>query len=89
MDRITIKTSIPGPKSKVLMEQRYKHVARGPFHTTPIFVEQAKGSFIKDVDGNVFLDFSSGIGVVNTGHCPDAIVNAIQTQAKKIPSYKF
>jgi 4-aminobutyrate aminotransferase/(S)-3-amino-2-methylpropionate transaminase len=91
MNQINIKTQIPGPKSQLLMEQRYKHVARGPFHATPIFVERAKGSFVEDVDGNVFLDFSSGIGVVNTGHCPDAVVNAIKIQAEKFlhPSFNI
>jgi 4-aminobutyrate aminotransferase / (S)-3-amino-2-methylpropionate transaminase / 5-aminovalerate transaminase len=83
MNKINIKTPIPGPKSKRLMEKRHKHVARGPFHVTPIFVERAKGSFVEDVDGNVFLDFSSGFGVVNTGHTPEALVNAIKTQADK------
>ncbi len=83
MNHINIKTQIPGPKSQLLMEQRHKHVARGPFHVTPIFVERAKGSFVEDVDGNVFLDFSSGFGVVNTGHCADAVVNAIKDQAEK------
>ncbi|KTD71549.1 4-aminobutyrate--2-oxoglutarate transaminase [Legionella tucsonensis] len=89
MNQINIKTQIPGPKSKKLMEQRYKHVARGPFHATPIFVERAKGSFVEDVDGNVFLDFSSGIGVVNAGHCPDAVVNAIKTQVEKFMHTSF
>lgn len=89
MNQINIKTQIPGPKSKKLMEQRYKHVARGPFHATPIFVERAKGSFVEDVDGNVFLDFSSGIGVVNAGHCPDAVVNAIKNQVEKFMHTSF
>src|SRR3989338_8183700 len=83
MNHITIKTPIPGPKSQKLMEQRHQHVARGPFHVTPVFVERAKGSFVEDVDGNVFLDFSSGFGVVNTGHCPESLVNAIKAQAEK------
>lgn len=83
MKKIYIKTPIPGPKSQQLMELRRQHVARGPFHATPIFVKQAKGSFVEDVDGNVFLDFSSGFGVVNTGHCPDSVVNAIKLQAEK------
>jgi 4-aminobutyrate aminotransferase/(S)-3-amino-2-methylpropionate transaminase len=39
--------------------------------------------------GNVFLDFSSGIGVVNTGHSPDAIVNAIKSQAEKFIHTSF
>lgn len=89
MNQINIKTPIPGPKSQALMEQRYKHVAQGPFHVTPIFVERAKGSFVEDVDGNVFLDFSSGFGVVNTGHCPDTVVNAIKAQAEKFIHTSF
>ena len=87
--QISIKTAVPGPKSQKLMEERRKHVARGPFHATPIFVERAKGSFVEDVDGNVFLDFSSGIGVVNTGHSPEVIVNAIKTQADKFLHTSF
>ncbi len=89
MDHIKIKTQIPGPKSTVLMEQRHQHVARGPFHATPLFVKRAKGSFVEDVDGNVFLDFSSGIGVVNTGHCHDSIVNAIKAQAEQFLHTSF
>jgi 4-aminobutyrate aminotransferase/(S)-3-amino-2-methylpropionate transaminase len=89
MNQIHIKTNIPGPKSQALMEQRHQHVARGPFHVTPIFVARAKGAFVEDVDGNVFLDFSSGFGVVNTGHCPDAVVNAIKDQAEKFMHTSF
>ena len=89
MNQIDIKTAIPGPKSQALMEQRHQQVARGPFHVTPIFVARAKGSFVEDVDGNVFLDFSSGFGVVNTGHCPDAVVNAIKNQAEKFIHTSF
>lgn len=89
MDNIRIKTAIPGPKSQALMEERHQHVARGPFHATPLFVKRAKGSFVEDVDGNVFLDFSSGIGVVNTGHCHDSIVNAIKTQAEQFLHTSF
>lgn len=89
MNQINLKTHIPGPQSQLLMEQRHKHVARGPFHVTPIFVERAKGSFIEDVDGNVFLDFSSGLGVVNTGHCSDDVINAIKEQAEKFLHTSF
>lgn len=89
MNQINIKTQIPGPKSQILMEQRHKHVARGPFHVTPIFVERAKGSFVEDVDGNVFLDFSSGFGVVNSGHCPDTVVNAVKAQAEQFIHTSF
>ncbi|KTC72403.1 4-aminobutyrate aminotransferase [Legionella birminghamensis] len=89
MKQISIKTAIPGPKSKRLMEERRQHVARGPFHATPVFVERAKGIFVEDVDGNVFMDFSSGIGVVNTGHTPESLVNAVKAQAEKFMHTSF
>lgn len=65
------------------MEERKQHVCRGPFHSTPLFVAKAKGSYIEDVDGNTILDFSTGIGVVNTGHCDEAIVGAVKAQADR------
>jgi 4-aminobutyrate aminotransferase/(S)-3-amino-2-methylpropionate transaminase len=82
---MTIKriTEIPGPRSRELMAARHTHVARAPFHTTPVFVDRAHGVWITDVDGNQLLDFSAGIGVVNVGHTADLVVRAIQDQAEK------
>jgi 4-aminobutyrate aminotransferase/(S)-3-amino-2-methylpropionate transaminase len=77
---IEIKTKIPGPKSIALMERRKNAVARGPFHTTPIFASKAQGAWITDVDENKLLDFSSGIGVVNVGHSPKKVVEAATNQ---------
>jgi len=65
--RIELKTEIPGPKSRALMEARRAHVARGPFHSTPVFVARASGAVVEDVDGNRLLDFASGIAVTNLG----------------------
>jgi 4-aminobutyrate aminotransferase/(S)-3-amino-2-methylpropionate transaminase len=81
---IHLKTAIPGPKSVALMAERRKHVARGPFHTTPVFLASAKGALIEDVDGNTFIDFASGIGVVNVGHAPDPVVAAIHDASRKV-----
>jgi 4-aminobutyrate aminotransferase/(S)-3-amino-2-methylpropionate transaminase len=66
------------------MARRRSAVARGPFHGTPIFVDHAHGALITDVDGNVFIDLAAGIGVVNTGHTPAALVNAIKAQADRL-----
>lgn len=86
---IELKTPIPGPKSVALMERRKKAVARGPFHTTPIFAEKAEGAWITDVDGNRLLDFSSGIGVVNVGHSPENVVKAAKNQLEKFIHTSF
>lgn len=80
---ISLVTPIPGPKSIALMEARNAHVARGPFHSTPLFVERARGAHVWDVDGNRMLDFASGIGVVNVGHTAPEVVRAIAEQAER------
>ena len=53
-------TEVPGPKSKELTKKRERYVAKGVSCTAPIFVDEAKGALIKDVDGNVFVDFAGG-----------------------------
>lgn len=86
---IRLKTKIPGPKSGELHERRKQSVARGPFHVTPIYAARAKGAIIEDVDGNQFIDFSSGIGVTNTGHCSPQVVSAIHNQAQQFLHTSF
>jgi 4-aminobutyrate aminotransferase/(S)-3-amino-2-methylpropionate transaminase len=83
MASIDLKTAVPGPLSQAVFEERRKHVAPGPFHTTPIVAEKAEGATITDVDGNTFLDFACGIGVTNLGHCEPSVVAAAKVQAEK------
>ena len=80
MPTIQLRTPIPGPKSKEWMQRREAAVARGVSHATPIFAARAEGVTIEDVDGNRFLDFAGGIGVVNVGHRAPSVVDAIRKQ---------
>jgi 4-aminobutyrate aminotransferase/(S)-3-amino-2-methylpropionate transaminase len=89
MPSIQLKTAIPGPKSQALMKERQTHVARGPFHTAPVFVARAHGALLEDADGNTFIDFAGGIGVVNTGHCAESVVKAVQEQVGKLVHGSF
>ncbi|ABR46922.1 4-aminobutyrate aminotransferase [Alkaliphilus metalliredigens QYMF] len=73
----------PGAKSQELMALREKYVARGPYNVTPLFAESAKGARLNDVDGNELIDFAGGIGVINVGHCPEKLVNALKDQLDK------
>lgn len=45
---------------------------------------RGEGAYLYDPDGTAFLDFTSGIGVTNTGHCHPRVVAAIQAQASKL-----
>ncbi|MGA7918567.1 MAG: 4-aminobutyrate--2-oxoglutarate transaminase [Candidatus Acidiferrales bacterium] len=80
MPAIQLRTSIPGPKSQELMRRREAAVARGVFHATPIFAARAEGVVLEDVDGNRYLDFAGGIGVLNAGHRAPRVVAAIREQ---------
>jgi 4-aminobutyrate aminotransferase len=53
-------------------------------HLTHIIVERAEGVTLYDAEGNEYIDFTSGIGVTNTGHCHPAVVKAVQEQAAKM-----
>lgn len=79
---IHLVTSIPGPRSIELQKQREESVPRGVSSVLPIFVRRASGAVIEDVDGNQLLDFTGGIGCENAGHCPPAVVEAVQSQAE-------
>jgi 4-aminobutyrate aminotransferase / (S)-3-amino-2-methylpropionate transaminase / 5-aminovalerate transaminase len=83
MKTISLKTSIPGPKSQALLARRKAAVPQGPFNIAPIFVDHGEGATITDVDGNVLLDFSGGLGSLNAGHANPKVVEAVVTQAKK------
>lgn len=74
---------IPGEKSRELMARRQQYVARGVSSTMSVFAAKAEGAIIEDVDGNRFIDFAGGIGVMNTGHSRPEVVQAIAEQAAK------
>ena len=53
-------------------------------HLTDIEVVKGRGIYLYDEDGNEYIDFTSGIGVVNTGHCHPKIVKRIQDQSSEL-----
>ncbi len=83
MSTIHLRTEIPGPRSRALMERRAAAVPRGPFHATPVFAARADGAVIEDVDGNRFLDFAGGIGCLNMGHRAPRVLSAVREQIEK------
>lgn len=75
--------------SKKLFERRKNVVANGIGIFNSATSSDAKGAIIKDADGNELLDFAGGIGVVNAGHCPPTVVEAIKEQAEKFIHTSF
>ena len=63
---------------------RERHVPRGLANTHSIFVTRAEGTRVWDVDGKEYLDFTSGIGVLNTGHRHPCVVRAVREQLDRL-----
>ncbi|HET9437258.1 MAG TPA: 4-aminobutyrate--2-oxoglutarate transaminase [Gaiellaceae bacterium] len=80
---IEIRTEIPGPRSREILERESRAVARPLIVHQPIVAARARGSTITDVDGNTFVDFVGGVGVANVGHNHPRVVEAIVEQADR------
>src|SRR2546428_9106762 len=76
-------------RSKQLWEDARKVLPRGvpsSFQDAapqPIFIEHGKGSLVWDVDGNEYVDFHNGFGVMVVGHAHPKIVDAVQRQIER------
>ena len=81
-----IKTQLPGPKSVEYHTRASKLMKGYSSQVTlfPVSFESGKGCVLTDVDGNKYIDFSSGIYVTGLGHCHPKISEAVAMQAKKL-----
>src|SRR5437773_9618670 len=78
-----IKTPLPGPKAKAIIDRDHRYTAPAYGRVYPLVVKQGRGMVIEDVDGNLFLDFMAGSAVASTGHSHPRVVQAIEAQARK------
>jgi len=82
-----VRTGIPGPRSAQLWERDARHHASNssmPAQTLRLVIADASGALVRDVDGNVFVDFSSGIVVTNLGHSPPSVVEALREESGRL-----
>lgn len=79
-------TETPGPKSKVMHANTAKYMKglSSQVKLFPVCFEEGHGITLTDIDGNKYLDFSSGIYVTSLGHCHPKISEAISYWAKKL-----
>jgi 4-aminobutyrate aminotransferase / (S)-3-amino-2-methylpropionate transaminase / 5-aminovalerate transaminase len=73
-------TEIPGPRSRDVLERLRASVASPLDVIFPIVAAEARGATITDLDGNVFIDFTGGVGCLNVGHSHPRVVAAAQEQ---------
>jgi len=79
-----IKTALPGPNAKRVLEDDQKYISPSYTRSYPLVAKSGRGIVVTDVDGNEFFDFSAGIAVTSTGHCHPDVVAAIQKQAGQL-----
>jgi 4-aminobutyrate aminotransferase / (S)-3-amino-2-methylpropionate transaminase / 5-aminovalerate transaminase len=80
---IHLQTAVPGPRSQEILERKERAVASPLEVYLPVVVAEAHGSTLTDVDGNTFIDFTGGVGVLNVGHTHPRVVEAVQEQAAR------
>ena len=82
---IALRTEIPGPRSRELLEERRRWVAPGIAEAAHgLFFESAEGARLVDVDGNAFLDFAGGIGCLNAGHSAPRVLERVREQLERL-----
>src|SRR5438874_1924158 len=86
---IELRTEIPGPRSREILERKERVVAEPLSVFLPVVVEEARGATLTDVDGNTFIDFTGGVGCLNVGHSNPQVVAAAQEQLSRFSHTDF
>lgn len=78
-----ITETLPGPKAQAIIDRREAAVPSSIRCSYPVVIERGEGAMIEDVDGNKFLDWIGGVGVLNIGFSQPEVVEAVKEQADK------
>ncbi|MCC6682042.1 MAG: aspartate aminotransferase family protein [Phycisphaeraceae bacterium] len=80
----SVKTSLPGPRSRQLIERWHKAEADTTGFQAPVVWDSGKGVIVTDVDGNRYIDWTSGVLVTNIGHSHPKLIAAVQHAVTKL-----
>ena len=75
--------TLPGPKGQEIMDRRAKAVPNGIGTAYKAVIKRGEGAMFEDVDGNIFLDWIGGVGVLNIGYSNPECIEAVKEQADK------
>lgn len=78
-----ITETLPGPRAQAIIDRRNEAVPSAIRCSYPVVIERGEGAMIEDVDGNKFLDWIGGVGVLNIGFSQPEVVEAVKAQAEK------
>jgi diaminobutyrate-2-oxoglutarate transaminase len=78
--------TVPGPRSRALRRKQQRIESSAVLYPVdiPIALAEGRGATVKDADGNLFLDFFAGIGVLNVGHSNPAVTEAVADQTGRL-----
>ncbi len=75
--------TIPGPKAKEVIQRRNQIIPSAIKCVYPVVPARGEGAMIEDIDGNYFLDWIGGVGVLNIGYSHPEVVPAVKEQADR------
>ncbi|MCD8397497.1 MAG: 4-aminobutyrate--2-oxoglutarate transaminase [Lachnospiraceae bacterium] len=78
-----ITETLPGPKAQEVIARRKAATPSAIGCMYPVVIERGEGAMIEDVDGNRFLDWVGGVGVLNIGYSQPEVVEAVKKQADR------
>jgi 4-aminobutyrate aminotransferase/(S)-3-amino-2-methylpropionate transaminase len=84
MSYTNVKGTVPGLKSKEIIAMWHQYEADVTGHQAPVVWDSGTGCIVTDVDGNTFIDWTSGVLVTNVGHAHPAMVKAVQESVTKL-----
>ncbi len=79
----------PGPRAKAIVERDSRLIMQSFVRWYPLVIKRGEGAVVEDVDGNIYIDFNSGIAVLNVGHRHPKVVEAIKKQLDKFMHYSL
>ncbi|MGB9135536.1 MAG: aminotransferase class III-fold pyridoxal phosphate-dependent enzyme, partial [Candidatus Bathyarchaeia archaeon] len=77
----------PGPKARELAQRDERVISQSFVRFYPLAIQSGKGCIIRDVDGNEYIDFNSGLVCLNVGHSHPKVVEAIKNQLDRFLHY--
>jgi 4-aminobutyrate aminotransferase / (S)-3-amino-2-methylpropionate transaminase / 5-aminovalerate transaminase len=76
-----VTSQLPGPKAAAMIARRQETVPSAIKCSYPVVIQRGEGAMVEDVDGNRFVDWIGGVGVLNIGYSHPEIVEAVKAQA--------
>ena len=84
MSFTNVKGTVPGLKSKEIIDMWHQYEADVVGYQAQVVWDRGTGCIVTDVDGNTFIDWTSGVLVTNVGHAHPAMVKAVQESVTKL-----